>query len=149
MRLLVALSLVQTACIVYLLVTSAASTTAAAPAATAAAMPADAYTVTSVAPALDEQRLRGIIREELAAYAGPAGSMAARPPAPVRSAEADARQREQVEAQIAHYRSVGKISDSEMQALQGQIAGLDPATRKEMLARLVRAINAHEIDGQM
>jgi hypothetical protein len=100
--------------------------------------------------AFDEERLRQVIREELAALPAPGvpGAQPAIALAP-RDAERDRAQREQVAAQIAHYRSVGHISEAEMQGLQHDIAQLDPVARKEMLAALVRAMNAREIKGQM
>lgn len=97
-----------------------------------------------------EERLRQIIREELAALAasgGPDGRPAAA--AAPRDPERDRARREQVAAQIAHYRSVGRISEPEMAALQHDIAQLDPASRTEMLGALTRAMNAREIHGQM
>jgi hypothetical protein len=96
--------------------------------------------------AFDEERLRQVIREELAALPAP-GVPGAQPA--IALAPRDRAQREQVAAQIAHYRSVGHISEAEMQGLQHDIAQLDPVARKEMLAALVRAMNAREIKGQM
>jgi hypothetical protein len=97
-----------------------------------------------------EERLRQIIREELAALAAPGspGARAAVAAAP-RDPERDRARREQVAAQIAHFRSVGRISEPEMAALQHDIAQLDPASRTEMLGALTRALNAREIQGQM
>ena len=95
----------------------------------------------------DEERLRQIIREELAAL-GPAAASGARAAAP-RDPARDRAQRERVAEQIDHYRSVGRISENEMAALQHDIAQLDPASRTEMLGALTRAMNAREIQGQM
>jgi len=54
-----------------------------------------------------------------------------------------------VERQIDHYRSVGAISEMQMMDLQGEIARLDPASQREMLSKLARAMNAQEITGRM
>lgn len=148
MRILGILLAVQCAGIAFLVWRSLA-----APAAPGVATPAIVTSSTPAAPsagALDEERLRQVIREELAAL--PAPGAAGAPPAGAlvpRDPERDRAQREQVAAQIAHYRSVGRISEAEMQGLQQDIAQLDPAARKEMLAALVRAMNAREIQGQM
>jgi hypothetical protein len=61
----------------------------------------------------------------------------------------DRTQRELVAGQIAHYRSVGRISETEMAGLQQDIAQLDPASRRELLNELTRAMNAKEIKGLM
>ncbi|MGH8441988.1 MAG: hypothetical protein ACRETF_03685, partial [Nevskiaceae bacterium] len=63
--------------------------------------------------------------------------------------ERDRQRREQVAAQIERYRGAGAISPTEMTELEGQIALLDPASRREMLSRLARAMNANEIQGRM
>jgi len=99
----------------------------------------------------DEQLLRRIVREELAAQLNlPAqpDPHAAEPPDPVVQAEQQYR-RERLEQEIEHYISVGKISDIEMQMLEADIAKLDEEGQKEMLRRLVRAINAGEIEGRL
>jgi hypothetical protein len=101
-------------------------------------------------PLSDEERLRQIIREELAAL----GSVTAPAPAPALTAAPrdpgkDRTQRELVAGQIAHYRSVGRISETEMAGLQQDIAQLDPASRRELLNELTRAMNAKEIKGLM
>jgi hypothetical protein len=124
-----------------------------APAATQAAtapVPAGTAWQAAASGAPDEERLRRIIREELAALpvAGATGLPATVAAAP-RDAERDRAQREQVAAQIAHYRSVGRMSEAEMLGLQQDIAKLDPASRREMLATLTRAVNAREIQAPM
>ena len=101
----------------------------------------------------DEDRLRQIIREELAAL--PAGGIGA-----VKQAEAEVvlsstdnaenqYQREQVAQQLNYYTSVGRISDADMQKLQGEIAKLDEASRTEMLRMLTRALNSGQLEGRL
>lgn len=120
------------------------------PAPLAAAAPVTA----DVRPMLvDEARLRQVVREELAALtattaAAPGAARLAAAPAP-RDAGKDRLQRERVEQQIDRYRSAGAISDTQMNELQDDIAQLDPASRREMLSRLARAMNAQEIQGRM
>ncbi len=101
----------------------------------------------------NEDRLRQIIREELAAL--PAGGIGA-----VKQAEAEAvlstaaiaerqYQRDQVAQQLNYHTSVGSISDLDMQKLQGEIAKLDAAARREMLRELTRALNSGELEGRL
>jgi hypothetical protein len=102
---------------------------------------------------LDEARLRQVVREELAALtattaAAPGAARFAAAPAP-RDAEKDRLQRERVAEQIDRYRSVGAITDAQMNELQNDIAQLDPASRREMLGKLSRAMNAQEIQARM
>ena len=121
----------------------------------AAAVLAPASAAQSAAPAAaaDEARLRQIIREELSAQlaatpAAGAARVALAPGAP-RDAQKDRLQRERVEQQIERYRSAGAITDAQMTALQDDIAQLDPDSRREMLSKLSRAMNAQEIQGRM
>ena len=100
-----------------------------------------------------EDRLRQIVREELAAQlaqqTGPAAPgdpvSAAGPRDPVEIE----RQREQVFQQLEYYTSVGRISDMEMQKLQIEIAKLEAAGRNEALRELVRAINSGRLEGRL
>jgi len=81
----------------------------------------------------DEDRLRQIIREELAAQlnqlprpentGNPVMTAGPRDPAEIE------RQREQVFQQLEYFTSAGRISDMEMQQLQMEIAKLDAAGR--------------------
>jgi hypothetical protein len=119
---------------------------AAAPAVAPFAAPAPAPAVNP--PQADDQRLRQIIREELAAFGAP-GAVPAAVGAMPRGIEADRTRREAVAEQIERYRSAGRISETEMARLQNDIAQLDPASRREMLGQLVRAMNAREIQGQL
>jgi hypothetical protein len=120
------------------------------PGAPAAALPSTAPVVQAAALP-DEERLRQIIREELTSQlaAAPAAAAGATPAARTRDPEMVRAQRERVDEQIAHYRSVGKITEAQMNDLQRDMALLDPASRKEMLAKLMRAMNAGEIHGFM
>lgn len=108
-------------------------------------------TSTEVRPLADERLLRRIVREELAAQltllAQP-DPQPAEQPDPAVQAELQL-QRELVEQEIEHYISVGRISDVEMQTLQADIGRLDAEGQREMLSRLVRAINAGEIEGRL
>lgn len=144
MRILAVLVALQCAGIAFLVHRSLAAPPApgvATPAVVASSIPAPS------AGALDEERLRQVIREELAQLGAPvSATTAAMAP---RDAERDRAQREQVASRIAHYRGVGRMSDAEMLELQGEIARLDPASRREMLATLMRAVNAREIQVPM
>jgi hypothetical protein len=119
-----------------------------APAVAAPATVASSITIPA-AGATDEERLRQIIREELAALPVPGTVGAPAIATAPRDAERDRAQREQVAAQITHFRSVGRMSEAEMLGLQQDIAKLDPASRREMLATLTRAVNAREIQAPM
>lgn len=106
----------------------------------------------------DEQRLRKVIREELArlqsrsdtaasevrpALAAHAGNDSARDDSANRYA------REAIAQQIETYRAMGSISDAQMLELQAAIAKLDEASRKQMMSRLVRALNAGDLKGRL
>ena len=100
-----------------------------------------------------EVQLRQIIREELSAYldnkpeSGNHEESAATFSA-VDTAEYQQR-RELVVQQLDYHTSVGSISDADMQKLQGDIAKLDEAGRKEMLNELTRALNSGGLDGRL
>ena len=89
----------------------------------------------------DENRLRKIVREELAAQLGALSEASAqKDSAAVLEPEDEAKyqyQRELVAQQLEYHTSVGSISDTDMQKLQGEIAKLDEAGRKEMLSKLI------------
>lgn len=112
---------------------------------------ADPYTIT-VAPPIDEARLRRIIREEVQALAavqsGASGISTPTLQAP-RDRAADHEQRAYVEQQLAYLTSVGEASQSDLMYLEHEIAKLSPADRREMLNRLARAINAGQIKGHL
>jgi hypothetical protein len=152
MKLLTALSALQTALIAFLLLKMAGdSGPTTAPAATTVVQtagnpfaPASAAASAGAASALDEARLRQIIREELAAHHAAEGETGRIAAAPIDPTEAT-RRKSAVAQQINYYRSIGKISEKQMADLELEISRLDPAGRKEMLSMLSRAINAQEI----
>ena len=99
----------------------------------------------------DEEQLRRIIREELAAQLttnsasgspqgseGPSGS----------SREGDSsRQLASVSQQLDQYILAGRVSESEMAALQIEMGKLDKSGQREMLKKLTRAINSGALAG--
>ena len=101
----------------------------------------------------DEYQLRKIVREELAAQLGAlSASNAQDHSAAISGPEDEAKyqyQREMVAQQLNYHTSVGSISDSDMLKLQGEIAKLDAASRKEMLSELTRALNSGELEGRL
>ena len=97
----------------------------------------------------DEDRLRAIIREELAALPLPASQADnANAYRSVNPAEIEY-QREQVAQQLEYHISVGTISEVDMARLQMEIATLDEAGRREMLGALTRAMNSGRLDGRL
>ena len=107
-----------------------------------------ASTVAPAAPSVDEERLRAVIREELAQLdvRGDAPPALAPPP---RNASADRQRREVIEQRIEAYGAAGSISDSQMLELQAEIAKLDESSRKQMMSKLVRALNSGDIKGRL
>jgi hypothetical protein len=102
---------------------------------------------------LDDNQLRQIIREELAAQLGGKPGPDAETDAFMASNTSDPSeyqyQRELVAQQLEYHTSVGSISDTDMQKLQGDIAKLDAAGRTEMLGKLTRALNSGGLDGRL
>ncbi len=101
----------------------------------------------------DENQLRKIVREELAAQLGSL-SVSSAPKdtaivAELRDEVKDQNQRELVAQQLEYHTSVGSISEMDMQKLQGEIAKLDKASQKEMLGKLTRALNSGQLDGRL
>ena len=107
------------------------------------ATPIAASTVAPAAPSVDEDRLRAVIREELAQL------HVQRDAPPPRQRPVEPQQRAVVEQQIENYRGVGAITESQMQDLQADIAQLDDATRKQMMSKLIRALNSGDIKGRL
>lgn len=101
----------------------------------------------------DEDLLRQIIRDELSAHpdslSGPGTQASPIPASGLVDKDEYKRRREQVAEQLSYYTSVGSISNAEMQKLQVDIARLDPASRKEMLMELNRALNSGRLEGQL
>jgi hypothetical protein len=92
------------------------------------------------------------VREELARERNrPATANDALPAvsAPPRDPQADLERREAIGQQIENYRAMGAITDTQMQELQAGIAQLDPASRKQMMSRLIRALNSGDIKGRL
>jgi len=101
----------------------------------------------------DEDRLRQIIREELAAQldrrSGPAKQMDEVIASNSTDKAENQYQPELVAQQLEYHTSVGSISDMDMQKLQIEIAKLDEASRKEMLRKLTRALNSGRLEGRL
>jgi len=115
-------------------------------------LPPSAYASNGVFYA-DEIQLRKIIREELAAQLESSSDSNKQTEMVAASVSAnrvyEPHQRERVAQQVDYYASVGSISDTEMHELQWEIAKLDETGRKEMLGKLVRALNLGEIEGNL
>jgi len=102
------------------------------------------------APRIDEERLRSILREELAQeHNRPVAASSPAPAPPRNPSAAELQQRDLVAQQIEAYRSVGTITDAQMQELQADIAKLDAVSRKQMLSKLTRALNTGDIKGRL
>lgn len=100
---------------------------------------------------VDEDRLRAILREELAQeHIRPVEEPIPTVPSPPRNpSTAELQQRDVVAQQIEAYRATGTITDAQMLELQADIAQLDGASRRQMLSKLTRALNAGEIKGRL
>ena len=102
---------------------------------------------------LTEDELRRIIREELAAY--PAGITTARTAnypggdAARSGAPPGSREFERIDQQVDEYIRVGAISDGEMAALYEELGQLDPAARRQLLGKIVRAMNSGALNGNL
>lgn len=105
-------------------------------------------TSSPAAASVDEDRLRAIIREELAQLRVERDAPPQVAPRP-RDRSADLQQRANVEQQIESYRGSGAITEAQMQDLQADIAQLDDATRKQMMSKLIRALNSGDIKGRL
>ena len=98
-----------------------------------------------------EDRLREIVREELAAQlesGGVSTAETASVPVPVDDADYQVR-REMVAQSLEYFATVGEISETEMANLQTQISRLNKEDREEMLKLLVRQLNTSAIDGRL
>ena len=145
MKMLITLSVLQTIGIVTLVVHAFGARRPSTP----DILPATTFSsrAAPAAPGLDERRLRAIVREELAPLKAPIDvPPAAAPPA---SPPVDLRQREVVAQQIEAYRAMGTITDLQMQELQAEIAQLDDASRKQLMSKLLRALNSGDIKGRL
>jgi hypothetical protein len=115
----------------------------------ATAAPATNPIAVTASPFADEDRLRMIIREELAAQRTMQSGGTAPPPVAARDEESNRLLQERVSQQIDAYQAAGAISDAQMQELHVQIAQLDAASRKRMMSKLIRAMNAGDIKGRL
>ena len=149
MRILITLSVLQTVAIAALVIHAFGTKPSIDPEQRPLSSPM-AQPASDAAPNVGEERLRAIVREELARLQstaqGPASPDAA--PSP-RNPAIEADRRESVAQQIEGYRGVGAITDAQMQELQVEIAQLDAAGRKEMMSKLLRALNSGEIKGRL
>lgn len=106
---------------------------------------------------LDETQIRNIVREELSAALEPfsvqhSPQQTAMAPTTeqrdVQQAKDYQYQLEIVSGEIDYYLSRGSISEQEMSALQLQLAALDQPGRKQMMRKLLKAMNSGELDGR-
>lgn len=161
MKTLTLLGLVQTALLLILLgkiVLFEQETTAAGHAGqnTVVNDPFDSQPTNSDATAIDYvdyDKLRQIIREESRAQLDSRSEADRQTEEAVASGStSDAEyqyQRERVAQQLEYHTSVGSISDTDMQKLQGEIAKLDEAGRTEMLSKLTQAMNSGQLEGRL
>lgn len=102
---------------------------------------------------LTEDELRRIVREELAAF--PAATHAARTPDNPGSetrgpgAPPGSREFERIDQRVDEYIRAGAISDAEMAALHEELGRLDPAARRQLLGKIVRAMNSGALKGNL
>jgi len=96
----------------------------------------------------DAEQLRAIIAEELQAHAdGEAGAAEAAPRS--HAPPPDPAQLARVEEEIDRHIQAGAISQVDMMRLQASIARLDPAGRKRMLSKLIKAMNTGRLEGRL
>ena len=162
MKTLMALSLVQTVLIIFLLVKIAASDGDVSlsaheqqilPVSDETSLLSTSLQSNANYSNTGEERLRQIIREELSYYletsSGSVNQERANTASIPRDKAKDDYQQELVDQKIEYYKSVGTISDNEMQELQMEIAKLNGTDQKQMLSKLVKALNSGEIGGSM
>jgi hypothetical protein len=100
----------------------------------------------------DEERLRNIIKQELAQLQAQSTVHGTATPAVVarpRNESVDRYRQEQIAQQIEAYQAAGSISEEQMQELQIGIAQLDAASRKQMMSKLIRALNSGDLKGRL
>ncbi len=167
MRIVIILSIVQTASIVLLLVRAgqletgieemAHAQTAALNTRTAVS-PEATTTLVQPDPLAIEPLLRGIVREELDAAMTTISATQLSPTSAAEPAPAPAAKQEGandhyrldiVSGEIDYYVSQGSISDHEMSDLQMKISGLNESGRKLMMQRLLRAMNSGGLQGRL
>jgi hypothetical protein len=107
---------------------------------------------------VNEQRLRDVIREELAQLQGEVHARvshtqdsAARPAVTAQPRDDSARRAalDTAAQQFENYRAMGAISDAQMVELQAAIAKVDAAGRRQIMGRLIRALNSGELKGRL
>jgi hypothetical protein len=108
---------------------------------------------TSASSSFDEQRLRSIVREELAAErhsVGPSGNNQnpAKSEPEIQTAEQRIR-RDRVVQTLESYKSLGTINDQQMQDLQDEIGQLDEQSRNQTMRSLMRALNTGALKGRL
>ena len=149
MKILVTLSVVQTAgiaLIAFLLLRDHAPQEAVGVPVVATGSRAFVSAGEHLAPQPQELQLRELIRKEIAAANAPQST--AKQASPPRDMQAEQRQRDSVAQQIEMYRSIGAIDDGQMSELHELMATLDDESRRSMLSKLIRAMNAGEIKGR-
>jgi hypothetical protein len=99
----------------------------------------------------DEALLRNVIREELTRLQAQAQPLQrTRLPGTGRARiESDARLSQELAQQIQTYRAIGTITDEQMQELQTGIVQLNPSSRRELMSKLVQALNSGEMKGRL
>lgn len=98
----------------------------------------------------DEDRLRGILREEFARqpqarvdeHVTAPTAVAAKP----RDDAAARLQRELVTHDVQSYISRGSITDRQLNDLQAQMATLDAKTRRQLMSRLIKAMSSGDLE---
>jgi hypothetical protein len=154
MRTLTILSVLQTVGIAVLVVHAFGPRQPAAPeqhppnSSAAPLSPASPASSSGAASSVGEERLRAIVREELARLQSQGNASSSVESQP-RNPSVDVFQRDAVAQQIEAYRGAGTITDAQMQELQTNIAQLDEASRKQMMSKLIRALNSGEIKGRL
>jgi hypothetical protein len=97
----------------------------------------------------DEARLRNVIREELTRLQAQPLQRTRLPATGRARAESDARLSQELAQQIQTYRAIGTITDEQMQELQTGIVQLNPSSRRELMSKLVQALNSGEMKGRL
>jgi hypothetical protein len=159
MKILIGLSLLQTIAIIVLIAMGGANSGSVQQQSAGAAIvlpqrQASQSELSNQSPSsFDEERLRSVIREELAAQQqnvnrGQDG--AAKLAVPDAQAAAQMRNQSQLVAQkIEGYKGVGAVTNRQMQELLGEIDQLDEQNRAQMMSALARAINTGALKGRL
>ena len=97
----------------------------------------------------EEARLRNVIREELTRLQAQPLQRTRLPATGRARTESDARLSQELAQQIETYRAIGTITDEQMQELQTGIVQLDPSSRRELMSKLIQALNSGEMKGRL